>query len=220
MVLKLSNPASRFSIIPSANTSGTGKLSRSARDLSFSQVIYPLVRYCMVFPHIYFRGQTLSCILAEVYILRCGSKHKYFNMGKFLRTSGISHKIEDIIVEAKEELVIVSPYLKISNNLFERFKEKSEEGVKINFIYGKSELTQVERNKIEGLKTINPYYYENLHAKCYYNEKEMIITSMNLYEFSEKNNREMGVLVSKFDDAPIFEDGIQEAKSILGCVDN
>ncbi|MCP2045052.1 phospholipase D family protein [Pontibacter sp. HSC-36F09] len=138
-------------------------------------------------------------------------------MAKFLRTAGISYKIEDIIVNAKEELVIVSPYLKISNNLFERLKEKSDDGVRIDFVYGKSELLPVERRKIEGLRTINLYFHENLHAKCYYNEQEMIITSMNLYEFSEKNNREMGVFISRADDLQLYEDGVQEAKSIIAA---
>lgn len=136
-------------------------------------------------------------------------------MAKFLRTNGISFKIEEIIIGAREQLVIVSPYLKISNNLYERLKEKSDEGVRIDFIYGKSELSSAERSKIDTLESINLYYYEKLHAKCYYNEHEMIITSMNLYEFSEKNNREMGVLITKSDDVTLFNDAIQETKSIL-----
>lgn len=36
---KLSKPASKFSTISKANTSGSGRLSRSAKDLSFSQVM-------------------------------------------------------------------------------------------------------------------------------------------------------------------------------------
>ncbi len=39
IALKPAKPASRFSIISSAKTSGSGKLSKSARDLSFNQVI-------------------------------------------------------------------------------------------------------------------------------------------------------------------------------------
>ncbi|WP_266203032.1 phospholipase D family protein [Pontibacter kalidii] len=138
-------------------------------------------------------------------------------MAKFLRTSGISHKIEEIIINAKKELIIVSPYLKISNNLFERLKEKSEEGIRISFVYGKSALSSAEREKIETLESIKIYYYQNLHAKCYYNEHEMIITSMNLYEFSEKNNREMGVLINSIEDFEMFEEAVQEVKSIIAA---
>lgn len=138
-------------------------------------------------------------------------------MAKFLRTSGISHKIEEIIINAKDELVIVSPYLKLSNNLYERLKEKSDEGIRINFVYGKSELSTAEQGKIERLRTIKMYYYQNLHAKCYYNEQEMIITSMNLYEFSEKNNREMGIHVDRVNDFEMYEEAVKEVKSIIAA---
>ena len=37
---------------------------------------------------------------------------------------------------------------------------------------------------------------KNLHAKCYLNEKEALLTSMNLYEYSQEHNDEMGILVS------------------------
>ncbi len=40
---KLSKPASMFSTISKANSSGSGKLSKSANDLSFNQVISKLV---------------------------------------------------------------------------------------------------------------------------------------------------------------------------------
>gem|GEM_PF-4136817 len=40
---KLAKPASRFSIISSASTSGSGRLSRSAKDWSLSQVMSRLV---------------------------------------------------------------------------------------------------------------------------------------------------------------------------------
>ena len=39
MALKLSNPASKFSTISKANTSGSGRLSKSASDLSFNHII-------------------------------------------------------------------------------------------------------------------------------------------------------------------------------------
>ncbi|MDD2981895.1 MAG: phospholipase D family protein [Crocinitomicaceae bacterium] len=136
-------------------------------------------------------------------------------MAEFLRTSGISHQIEEIIINAKEKLVIVSPYLKLTENLFERLKEKDLEEIELIFIYGKSELNENEKRKLDSLQNLSLYYHKNLHAKCYFNESKMLITSMNLYEFSEKNNREMGVLVDKQKDSSIFENAEQESFSIL-----
>ena len=51
---------------------------------------------------------------------------------------------------------------------------------------------------------------KNLHAKCYLNEEEAIITSMNLYEFSQQNNEEMGILVSHENDPQLYQE-IREA---------
>ena len=56
---------------------------------------------------------------------------------------------------------------------------------------------------------------ENLHAKCYINEESMVITSMNMYEYSENNNWEMGILIRKQDDAKVFEEAIREVESIF-----
>ena len=136
-------------------------------------------------------------------------------MAEFLRTSGISHNIEEIIISAKEKLIIVSPYLKLTDNLFERLKEKATEKIDIVFIYGKSELNEYEKQKLFSIPNLNLFYYQNLHAKCYYNESKMLITSMNLHEYSERNNREMGVLINKVSDNKIFENAEQESMSIL-----
>ena len=59
---------------------------------------------------------------------------------------------------------------------------------------------------LEGLTQIKTSFRRNLHAKCYLNENEALLTSMNLYEFSEKNNDEMGVLVSEERRRPLPKD--------------
>jgi hypothetical protein len=135
-------------------------------------------------------------------------------MAEFLTTSGTSHHIENIIIEAKSKLVLVSPYLQISKTLYERLKDASNRGVQITIIYGKDELKPNERNSLAQLKNIGLFYFENLHAKCYFNESTMVITSMNMYEFSEKNNREMGVLIGRSSDKELFDKAVNETHSI------
>lgn len=137
-------------------------------------------------------------------------------MAKFLRTSGISHHIEQIILQAQKELVLVSPYLKLSKTFMERLNDASANGVNIKIIYGKSELKDDQLNSLQALKNTQLYYCENLHAKCYFNESQMVITSMNFYEFSEKNNREMGVFIEHNSDKALFDDAAKETKSIIG----
>lgn len=136
-------------------------------------------------------------------------------MAKFLTTSGVAYQVEHIIKGAKKKLVLISPYVQISKVLLERLKNASDKGVQIILIYGKDELKPIEKKQLNSIENLRLYYYQNLHAKCYFNEREMVITSMNLYEFSEKHNREMGILIHKSDDAELFNDGVEETSSII-----
>nr|WP_319998427.1 phospholipase D family protein [uncultured Draconibacterium sp.] len=136
-------------------------------------------------------------------------------MAEFLTTFGISYRIETIIMDAKKHLTLVSPYLQLSKTFYERLKDASKRKVKITIIYGKDELKPNERNSLAELDNVELFYFENLHAKCYFNETEMVITSMNMYEFSEKNNREMGVHITKLKDSDLYEKAFNEASSII-----
>ena len=136
-------------------------------------------------------------------------------MAEFLTTNKTSSSIEDIIMDAKSKIVLVSPYLQISKTFYERLKDASNKNVSIKIIYGKDELKPNEKNSLAELKNIELFYFQNLHAKCYLNESKMVITSMNMYEFSEKTNREMGVLIDKEKDKELFDKAIAEVKSIL-----
>ncbi|ADF53008.1 MAG: hypothetical protein CMP13_09760 [Zunongwangia sp.] len=136
-------------------------------------------------------------------------------MSQFLDTHDITNKINKLIKNASNNIYIVSPYLKISNTLYERLNDASKRGVYITIIYGKDKLNSKDFKRLGDLININIYYYHNLHAKCYFNDSEMVITSMNMYEFSEKNNREMGIYINKSNDNSTFLDAFQETKSII-----
>jgi len=136
-------------------------------------------------------------------------------MAEFLTTNGTSYHIENIIIDAKSKLMLVSPYLQISKTLYERLKDASDRSVAIKIIYGKDELKPNEKNSLSELKNLELFYFENLHAKCYFNETQMVITSMNMYQFSEKTNREMGVLIHRTSDKDLFEKAVNETLSIL-----
>ncbi|MCS3801453.1 phospholipase D family protein [Niastella sp. OAS944] len=136
-------------------------------------------------------------------------------MPEFLTTRGVSNHIEDIIIKSKSKLILISPFLKLSRPFFQRLKDATIRGVKITIVYGKNKLSQEEQTKLEELPNVQVFYCQDLHAKCYFNEVKMVITSMNMYEFSEINNREMGVLIDRTNDKKLFEDAMEETKSIL-----
>jgi len=137
-------------------------------------------------------------------------------MAKFLSTIELSYQILQIIKTADREIILVTPYLKLSSNLKDRLSEANRKGKEITLIYGKSELSNDEKAFLDSLENLSIFFHENLHGKCYFNENTMLITSMNLHEFSEKQNKEFGIFIDKeFDDEGIYEDVIEEVHSII-----
>ena len=70
-------------------------------------------------------------------------------------------------------------------------------------VYGKSELQPGRDQLASGATYIRTSFCKNLHAKCL-NEEMCIVTSLNLYEFSQVNNNEMGVLILRSDDGELL----------------
>ena len=136
-------------------------------------------------------------------------------MAEFVTTTGISNSLESIITETKERLVIVTPYLKVNPLLKDLLEEKDRWKIDIRVIYGKSELNPQESSWLESLTSVRTSFCENLHAKCYMNEATVLITSMNLYEFSQVNNREMGILVSREGDPDLYQKIYDEVGRLL-----
>jgi hypothetical protein len=136
-------------------------------------------------------------------------------MAKFLTTNGNVNYIEELIKDAKSSLTLVTPYLSLTKNFINRLIDADLEGIKITLIYGKEPMKEAEKKKLFLFKNLEIYFCSDLHAKCYHNNEKLIITSMNLYEFSEKNNREMGVLFDSIEDSVIFKEALREIKSII-----
>ncbi|MFW9970467.1 MAG: phospholipase D family protein [Candidatus Odinarchaeota archaeon] len=134
---------------------------------------------------------------------------------RFLTTLNASAKVEKIIKDAKKELILITPFLKLSNLFLERLKDADVRGVRIKLVYGKIELNSGEYDNLDQLDNLELYFCESLHAKCYLNEEQFVITSLNLYDYSIKNNREMGVYIKKNEDENLFNDALNEARSIM-----
>ena len=140
-------------------------------------------------------------------------------MAKFLNTSAINYFLEELIKNAKDRLILISPFLKLNDRIKELLEDKNRLKIDVRIVYGKSELQPNEINWLKGLAYVRTSYCKNLHAKCYLNEEICIISSLNLYEFSQVNNNEMGVLVSRMDDASVYKDAYEEAQRIIRISD-
>ena len=85
----------------------------------------------------------------------------------------------------------------------------------MRIVYGKSELQPQEIEWLRGLTYIRTSFCKNLHAKCCMNEEMCIVTSLNLYEFSQVNNNEMGILIQRADDGQLYKGAYEEAQRII-----
>ncbi len=140
-------------------------------------------------------------------------------MAKFLNTSGTTYHLEELIKNASDRLIIISPYLKLNERIKELLEDRNRLKIDIRIVYGKNDLQPEEINWLKNLTFIRTSFCKNLHAKCYLNENECIITSLNLYEFSQVNNNEMGVLIYRNEDAKLYADTYDEAQRIIRISD-
>jgi phosphatidylserine/phosphatidylglycerophosphate/cardiolipin synthase-like enzyme len=137
-------------------------------------------------------------------------------MAKFINTRKAASELEDLIKNAGERLILISPYLKLSKDFRDLLTYRSNKDKVTTIIYGKQELKPEEMTFLQNLRLLVLKFHEDLHAKCYVNDHLMIITSLNLYEFSMRNNKEMGVLIDKNDpaDTQLFEEAMKEVDYI------
>lgn len=140
-------------------------------------------------------------------------------MAKFLNTSATNYFLEELIKDARDRLILISPFLKLNDRMRELLADKNRLKIDVRIVYGKSELQPEEINWLKDLSYIRTSFCKNLHAKCYMNEEMAIITSLNLYEFSQVNNNEMGVLIRRNDDAELYKDAYEESQRIIRISD-
>lgn len=136
-------------------------------------------------------------------------------MAKFLNTTGVSYHLEELIKGTKERLILISPYLQFSERIKEHINNLNIQKRDIRIIYRENKLQLEENNWLEKQIGVRTSICKNLHAKCYLNESEAIITSMNLYEFSQQNNNEMGIYISKASDPELYNSTLEEALRLL-----
>ena len=91
--------------------------------------------------------------------------------------------------------------------------------IDVRIVYGKSELAPQEINWLRSLAFVRTSFCQNLHAKCYVNEQAAIITSMNLYDFSQVNNNEMGVYIHREQEPDLYRETYDEAQRLIRVSD-
>lgn len=122
---------------------------------------------------------------------------------RFVADSELNAALERIFNDARKQLILVSPYIKLHDRLQAILKTKLEEPeLFIQVVFGKNEEDPKRSMRREDLDffmqfpNIEIKHERRLHAKYYTNDSEALITSMNLYSYSQDNNIESGILTS------------------------
>tara|TARA_B110000008_G_C16889460_1_gene532229 strand:- start:320 stop:1051 length:732 start_codon:yes stop_codon:yes gene_type:complete len=136
-------------------------------------------------------------------------------MAKFLNTTGVSYHLEELIKNTKDRLILISPYLQFHKRVKDHLENLNIQKRDIRIIYRENKLQVAESHWLETQIGIRTSLCNSLHAKCYLNENEAIVTSMNLYSFSQQNNDEMGIHVTKEKDPDLYNDIYQEVQRLL-----
>jgi len=138
-------------------------------------------------------------------------------MAEFLSTAGASNAIEQMIKSSKQRLYLISPYLQINpllRSLLQQLDNKIST-IDIRFVSRTDKINAEDMNFLQNLKNVKVFALDNLHAKCYLNEEMAILTSLNLYQYSQHNNIEMGIKITKATDNELYSAIYEEVDRIL-----
>lgn len=90
-------------------------------------------------------------------------------MAKFLNTSATNYFLEELIKNASDRLILISPFLKLNDRIKELLQDKNRLKIDVRIVYGKNELQPEEINWLRELTYVRTSFCKNLHAKCYLN---------------------------------------------------
>jgi len=127
-------------------------------------------------------------------------------MAEFITENELNSALSSIFENADFELLVISPYIKLHERIKSILKTKLKNpDLAITVVFGKNEndvSKSLNKNDFEFFKkfpNIQIRHEKRLHAKLYSNDYDVLITSMNLYDYSQDTNIESGVIGSTSD---------------------
>lgn len=122
-------------------------------------------------------------------------------MAKFLTGNELNSELEKIFERADEQIILISPFIKLHDRYISTLRtKKHNHKLEIIIVFGKNEddmsksMKQEDFHFFKEFPNIQIRYEKRLHAKYYANESSAILSSMNLYTYSQDNNIEAGVM--------------------------
>ena len=66
-------------------------------------------------------------------------------MALFLNTNKLNYWIPKLISEAESELILIVPYIKVSQKIFAALQQTDEKGVDITLVYRENKLLRIRK---------------------------------------------------------------------------
>lgn len=138
-------------------------------------------------------------------------------MVDILDTDAINMSITNVCENSRKYLVIICPFLKFNDKLCNSINSAVKRDVKLTVIYGKTSMDKETYEWLKGLPYCNIGFLKNLHAKLVLNEEAAVMSSMNLYEYSQVNNEELGMLAYVRDSRNEYKDLLYESIRLINA---
>ncbi|MDR1446661.1 MAG: phospholipase D-like domain-containing protein [Treponema sp.] len=114
---------------------------------------------------------------------------------ELVNTTELNYEIENMFRNEWHFILILSPYLDLTEKI-QAILAMSD--AKVVILYTEIEK-ESKKKKLEDFQVSMPnvefYCIPNFHAKAYITSGTLIITSLNLYKFSQINNFELGIVL-------------------------
>jgi hypothetical protein len=141
---------------------------------------------------------------------------------KIINPTKISGKIMNLFDEANKFVVIISPNYKFSywkkiNRILDNARRRN---IEFYFFARAGEFDSIAEVTKIGYE---PYLIENLHAKIYFNEKQAIISSINLNESSDNNSLDIALQTeteAEYNEVISFYEKFIKSKAVTGINDS
>ncbi|QQR97599.1 MAG: hypothetical protein IPK18_12225 [Sphingobacteriales bacterium] len=112
---------------------------------------------------------------------------------EIINPNEIGVKISTLIKESNEKFYAITPFVKIADwkKIIISIEQAKKKNVSIKFF-----IREIDQENYEILTSLGVEIFKitGLHTKLYFNETEAIISSMNLYEFSDLHSIDIAIL--------------------------
>lgn len=86
-------------------------------------------------------------------------------MAEFLNKKKLLEWVPRLIETAEKELIIISPYIQISEKILALLEDAQKRGVETTLIYKEGKLSEKERKRFYEIENLNLLFHPNLQIK-------------------------------------------------------